>query len=75
MATPHAAIKQPDASGRSVNDLEVRVAGNTITFVVNGQTVHSMPKASLGGSTDGIVGARVNHVTDVQFEGLQIQRG
>lgn len=75
VATPHAAVRQPDASGSSVNNLEVRVAGNTITFVVNGQTVHSMPKASLGGSADGIVGARVNHVLDVQFEGLQIQRG
>jgi hypothetical protein len=53
--TPHAAIKQPDASGSSVNNLEVRVAGDTITFVVNGQTV--------------------NHVLDVQFEGLQVTRG
>ena len=74
-STPHAAITRPDASGRSVNTLEVRVAGTTVAFVVNGQTVHSMPKASLGGSTDGIVGTRVNHVLDVQFEGLQIQRG
>lgn len=73
--TMHAAIKQPDASGSSVNNLEVRVAGDTITFVVNGQTVHSIAKSALGGTTDGIVGARVNHVLDVQFEGLQVTRG
>lgn len=72
--TPNAAIKQPDASGQSVNNLEVRVAGDTITFVVNGQTVHSIAKSALGGPTDGIFGARVNHVSDVQFEGLRARR-
>jgi hypothetical protein len=70
--TPHAAIRQPGADGQSVNTLEVRVAADTVSFVVNGTVVHSMPKANL--RTDGIVGVRVNHLLDVQVEGLEIQR-
>jgi hypothetical protein len=72
---PHASVRKPDATGKSVNDLEVRVAADTVNFVVNGTTVHSMPKSALGATTDGIVGVRINHVLDVQFEGLQVQRG
>jgi len=37
--TDHHAVKQPDASGRSRNDLEVRVSGATISYVVNGVVV------------------------------------
>jgi hypothetical protein len=70
---PHAAVRRPDATGRSVNELELRVTADTITFVVNGTAVHTMPKAAVGASTDGIVGVRVNHVLDVRFEGLQVQ--
>jgi hypothetical protein len=36
---------KPDASGRSVNTLEVRVSANQIQYVVNGQVVHTSPKA------------------------------
>ena len=32
-------MKQPDANGRSRNDLEVRVSGATISYVVNGVVV------------------------------------
>jgi hypothetical protein len=69
---PHAAVKLPDASGQSVNALEVRVAGDTISFVVNGTVVHSMPKAGI--TTDGLVGVRVNHLLDVQVDGFTVQR-
>jgi hypothetical protein len=70
--TAHAAIRQPGADGRSVNTLEVRVAAETVSFVVNGTVVHSVPKANL--RTDGIVGVRVNHLLDVQVEGLDVQK-
>jgi hypothetical protein len=43
-ATMHAAVVKPDASGRSVNNLEVRVSANQIEYVVNGQVVHTTPK-------------------------------
>ena len=70
--TPHAAIQRPDANGRSVNALEVRVAADTISYVVNGMVVHSTPKA--GVTTDGLAGVRVNHLLDVQVDGCSVQR-
>jgi hypothetical protein len=72
--TPHAAIRQPDASGRSTNAVEVRVAGNTISYVVNGTVVHTTPKSGATAKTDGIVGVRVNHALDVQVEGFEVQK-
>jgi hypothetical protein len=71
--TQHASIVQPAAGGQSTNRLEVRVAGDTITYVVNGQTVHTMPKGTM--KTDGLVGVRVNHMLDVQVEGFEIVKG
>jgi hypothetical protein len=66
----NAAVRQPDASGKSSNVLEVRVNGDTVSYVVNGTVLHSGPKGSL--KTDGLVGVRVNHVLDVQFEGFEV---
>ena len=71
--TPHAAVRRPDASGRSVNALEVRVAGDTISYVVNGTVVHTTPKTGVLASTDGLVGVRINHVLDVQVDGFERQ--
>jgi hypothetical protein len=64
----NAAIKTPDASGRSTNAIEVKVSGDKIEYVVNGTTVHSTPKA--GVKTDGTWGFRVNHFLEVQVDGL-----
>ena len=68
----HDAVRRPDASGRSTNTLEVRVSGDTVSYVVNGTVVHTAPKSGL--ATDGIAGFRVNHQLDVAVEGFQIQR-
>ena len=62
------AVKKPDASGKSVNALEVRVGADKIDYVVNGTVVHSMPKA--GTKTDGIYGIRSNHLLEVQVDGF-----
>jgi hypothetical protein len=72
--TPHAAIRQPDASGRSTNTLEVRVAGNTVSYVVNGTVVHTTPKSGATARTDGIAGVRVNHALDVLVENFEVQK-
>jgi hypothetical protein len=72
-ATANAAIKTPDGTGRSVNALEVRVAGDTISYVVNGTVVHTTPKSAI--KTDGTAGFRVNHVTEVMVDAFEIQRG
>jgi hypothetical protein len=69
---PNQAVRRPDATGRSSNTLEVRVAGDTVSYVVNGTVVHSTPKS--GVTTDGIVGFRVNHQLDVAVEGFEVQR-
>src|SRR2546426_4488009 len=64
--TDHHAVKQPDASGRSRNDLEVRVSGATISYLVNGvavlttsrtpkdslQTLLGPPRADAAGASD-----------------------
>ena len=68
--TPHDAIRRPGGNGQSTNTVEVRVAGDTISYVVNGQTVHTTPKGAT--RTDGIAGVRVNHVLDVHVESFDI---
>lgn len=70
--TPNAVVKQPDASGKSTNALEVRVGADKVDFVVNGTVVHTMPKAGL--KTDGIYGIRVNHLLEVQIDGFALSK-
>ena len=48
------------------------MAGDTISYVVNGTVVHTTPKSGATAVTDGIVGVRVNHVLDVQVEGFEV---
>ena len=65
----NAAVKKLDATGKSVNALEVRVMADKIDYVVNGTVVTSTPKAGI--NTDGIWGMRVNHaLPDVSITGL-----
>ena len=68
--TPSDAVKKPDASGRSTNALEVHVGADKIDFVVNGVAVHTEPKSVATAKTDGIYGIRVNHLLEVQVDGL-----
>ncbi|MEQ1756855.1 MAG: hypothetical protein ABL986_00955 [Vicinamibacterales bacterium] len=67
-----AAIRRPDAGGKSSNDLEVRVGNANVDFVVNGTIVHSTPRAAI--ATDGLYGMRVNHFLDVTVTGLAVTR-
>jgi hypothetical protein len=71
--TPSDAVKKPDASGQSVNALEVRVGAGKIEYAVNGQVVHTMPKTEAA-PTDGIYGVRVNHLLEVQVDGLGVSK-
>lgn len=72
--TPHAAITQPDASGKSVNALEVRVGADKIDYVVNGTTVHTTPKTGMTSRTNGLWGVRVNHLLEVHVDGLGVNK-
>jgi hypothetical protein len=68
--TAHEAVRQPGADGTSENAIEVRVAGDTVSFVINGTVVHTAPKSSM--PADGIAGFRVNHVLDVGVQGFAV---
>ena len=71
--TQHSAVATPDANGRSVNALEVRVGSDATQFVVNGVVVFTAPKAGMAARTDGIWGVRVNHVIPgMLIEGLGV---
>ena len=72
--TPNYAVKKPDASGKSTNALEVRVGADKIDFVVNGVVVHTEPKSGATAKTDGIYGIRVNHLLEVQVDGLAVSK-
>jgi hypothetical protein len=63
------AVKKPGADGKSINALEVRVGASKIDYVVNGTVVGSSPKSAQTKS-DGIYGIRVNHLLEVQIDGL-----
>jgi hypothetical protein len=68
------AVKTPDASGKSVNALEVRVHADKVDFVVNGTVVHTEPKSGAMANTDGIYGMRVNHLLDIQADALTVAK-
>jgi hypothetical protein len=73
--TEHPAVARPGADGRSVNTLEVRVTADSVAFVVNGTVVHTTPRSGMTARTDGIWGVRINHLLDVQIEGLAVEHG
>jgi hypothetical protein len=71
--TENAAVRRPDASGRSVNDLAVRVGASRIEFVVNGTVVHAVDKAGPLFDTNGNYGVRINHqLPGVVVENLSV---
>ena len=70
----NAAVKRLDATGKSVNALEVRVMGDKIDYVVNGTVVHSTPKSGVTAGTDGLYGIRINHALEVTTEGLTVTK-
>jgi hypothetical protein len=72
--TPNDTVKKPDAGGQSTNALEVRVGADKIDFVVNGTVVHTEPKTGALAKTDGIYGIRVNHLLEVQVDGLSVSK-
>ena len=75
----HYAIKKPDASGKSVNTLEVQVAPTAVSYLVNGAVVDATPTRSGTGSytetekTAGLVGVRIEDKVDVQVDGFEFK--
>lgn len=54
-------VPAADAQGRQTYRLEVRVAGDSVKFVVNNVVAGALSKSALNLQTDGIAGLRVNH--------------
>jgi uncharacterized iron-regulated membrane protein len=70
----NAAVKKPDATGKSVNALEVRVGADKIEYLVNGTVVTTTPKTGATAKTDGLYGIRANHLLDVQVDGFALSK-
>jgi hypothetical protein len=71
---PSGAVRKPDATGKSINALELRVTAKQIEYLVNGTTVHTTPRTGLTAKTDGIYGIRVNHQLEVQIDGFGVSK-
>ena len=71
---PNKAVKTPDPNGRATNALEVRVTADKIECVINGTVVHTAAKSGPAAKTDGIYGFRVNHLLEVQVDGLALSK-
>ena len=61
----NAAIVKQDSAGKSENTLTVKVAGGTVTFLVNGKQVYSGNSAGM--DVTGVYGYRVNHNLNVHL--------
>jgi hypothetical protein len=72
--TPNDIVVKPGADGKSINVLEVRVGADKVDFVVNSNTVHSESKTGIMANTDGIYGIRINHLLEVQVDGLGVSK-
>jgi hypothetical protein len=72
--TPNDVVQKPGADGKSVNALEVRVGADKVDFVVNGVVVHTEPKSGALAKTDGTYGIRINHLLEVQIDGLAVSK-
>ncbi|MGD2134624.1 MAG: hypothetical protein PVF27_00615 [Gemmatimonadales bacterium] len=71
--TEHEAIVPHPGGDQTVeNTLEIRCAGDGVAFLVNGETVTTLPRSRV--MTDGVVGLRVNHALNVHVEELVVER-
>jgi hypothetical protein len=73
--TPEPAVVKEDATdGHATNALTIHVAKDTVHFIANGKLVRAIAKSDLGGSTDGLVGLRVNHNIDLHIADFKVTR-
>lgn len=71
--TAHDAVPTASADASTRYDLAVDVGAETVRFLVNGTTVHTIPASEL--ATDGVVGLRINHMLDTHVETLDLTAG
>lgn len=67
-----AIVRYTDDSGSSVeNNLEIRVSGDNLTFVINGTEVATLEEDV---ESEGIFGLRVNHSVNLHVEDLSVEQ-
>ena len=64
------AINKAKSDGPVVNELSFEVGRESVTFMVNGKTLHTAPVSSV--DTRGIVGLRVNHNLNLHVESVGV---
>jgi hypothetical protein len=67
-------VPAADAQGRQTYRLEVRVAGDSVKFVVNNTVAAALSKSALNMETDGIAGLRINHNLSLRATPIVITR-
>jgi hypothetical protein len=70
--TASASVPKADASGKVDYTLAVRVAADSVRFMVNNTQVAALPKAGL--PTDGLAGIRIGHNLHVMVQPVRITR-
>ena len=67
-------VPAADAQGRQTYNLEVRVAGDSVKFVVNNVVAAALSKSALTLNTDGVAGLRVNHNLSLRATPVAVTR-
>lgn len=70
--TASPAVPKQDAGGKADYNLAVRVAGDSVHFLVNNTQVAALPKSQF--PTDGIAGIRIGHNLHLQVQPVSITR-
>jgi hypothetical protein len=65
-------VPKQDAAGKVDNTLAIRVAGDSVHFMVNNAQVAVLPKSQF--PTDGIAGVRIGHNLHLQVKPISITR-
>ncbi|MGH7712993.1 MAG: hypothetical protein ACREOG_17005 [Gemmatimonadaceae bacterium] len=72
--TKNAAVKAPDAAGKSTNELAIEAGASEVRFLVNGTEVHKAPRSGMLGGLNGIAGLRVNHDLDLHVGSFSVTK-
>ena len=69
--TDNAAIKKPDATGKSTNTLAIEVGKDKVRFLINGTQVTATDASRV--DANGIAGLRINHNLNVNVEAFAVK--
>lgn len=73
--TPNAAVHKIDDDPKASNEVAIKVATDSVRFVVNGTQVDALPRGAMLGDMSGQVGVRVNHNLDVHVGSFSAKGG